>query len=77
MQVKMCLHRGFERLKGDMSMFFTSTIGNFCMALIIASVFYNLPSTTDSFYSRGALLFYAVLIAAFSSSLEVILIFYC
>jgi len=67
----MCLGRGWDRLKGDMSMFFASTIGNFIVALITASVFFNLQATTDSFYSRGALLFYAVLIAAFSSGLEV------
>jgi ATP-binding cassette, subfamily G (WHITE), member 2, PDR len=41
------------------------------MALIIGSVFYNLPSTTGSFYSRGALLFFAILMNAFGSALEV------
>jgi hypothetical protein len=74
MQVKICLERGFDRLNGDLATFFSGTIGNFCMALILSSVFFNLPATTDSFFSRGALLFYAVLIAAFSSALEVNLI---
>jgi len=41
------------------------------MALIIGSVFYNLQPYTTSFYSRGALLFFAVLLNAFSSALEV------
>lgn len=41
------------------------------MALIIGSVFYNLRDDTSSFYSRGALLFFAVLLNAFSSALEV------
>lgn len=41
------------------------------MALIIGSVFYNLKNETDALYSRGALLFFAILMAAFQSSLEV------
>lgn len=41
------------------------------MALIIGSVFYNLQNTTGSLYSRGALLFFAILMAAFQSALEV------
>lgn len=41
------------------------------MALIIGSVFFNLPENTGSFYSRGALLFFAVLLNAFGSALEV------
>ena len=70
-QVKLCLVRGFQRLKGDASLTWSQLIGNFIMALIIGSVFFNLKETTSSFYSRGALLFFAVLLNAFSSALEV------
>lgn len=41
------------------------------MAFIVSSVFYNLPHTTASFYNRGGLLFFAVLLNAFGSALEV------
>lgn len=41
------------------------------MSLIISSIFYNMPETTSSFFQRGALLFFAVLLNAFSSALEV------
>lgn len=41
------------------------------MALIIGSVFYNLEDNTGSFYSRGALIFFAVLLNGFSTALEV------
>jgi ATP-binding cassette subfamily G (WHITE) protein 2 (PDR) len=41
------------------------------MALIIGSVFYNLRQDTNSFFQRGALLFFAVLMNAFGSALEV------
>ena len=71
MQVKLCVKRGFQRLRGDASLSISSLSGNSIMALIIGSVFYNLPSNTGSFYSRGALLFFAILLNAFSSSLEV------
>lgn len=70
-QVKLCLVRGFQRLKGDTSLTMTALFGNFFISLIVGSVFYNLPADTSSFYSRGVLLFYAVLLAAFSSALEV------
>lgn len=71
MQVKLCMERGFQRLRGDMSLMLSGMIGNFVMALIIGSVFYNLPSNTGSFYSRGTLLFFSILLNAFSSFLEV------
>ena len=70
-QVNLCMIRGFQRLKGDASLTLSQLIGNFIMALIIGSVFFNLQGVTSSFYSRGALLFFAVLLNAFSSALEV------
>ena len=54
-----------------MSLFLTGLLGQVIMALIIGSVFYNLPNDTGSLYSKGALLFFAILMAAFQSSLEV------
>ncbi|KAJ7128069.1 ABC-2 type transporter-domain-containing protein [Mycena filopes] len=70
-QIALCMERGFQRLQGDLTTFYTTVFGNFIMTLIISSVFYNLPLNTSSFYSRGALLFYAVLINAFASALEI------
>jgi ATP-binding cassette subfamily G (WHITE) protein 2 (PDR) len=70
MQIQLCISRGFQRLRGDMSLFFTGLLGQSAMALIIGSVFYNLSDETASLYSRGALLFFAILMAAFQSALE-------
>lgn len=70
-QVKLCLRRGFWRLKGDPTLTFTQLFGNFMMSLVISSIFYNLPQTTDSFFSRSAILFFAILLNAFGSALEV------
>ncbi|KAL8695772.1 MAG: hypothetical protein Q9224_003171 [Gallowayella concinna] len=75
MQVNLCVKRGFQRLKGDASLALTGIIGNSIMAMIIGSVFYNLPADTQSFYSRGALLFFAILLNAFSSYLEILTIY--
>lgn len=71
MQVKLCVQRGFQRLRGDMGVLITGVIFNAVMALVIGSVFYNLPSNTGSLYSRGALIFFAIQLAAFASALEV------
>ena len=74
-QVDLCVRRGFQRLKGDASLSTSALIGNFIMALIIGSVFYQMPEDTSSFYSRGALLFFAVLLNAFSSALEILTLY--
>ncbi|KZF23845.1 putative ABC transporter [Xylona heveae TC161] len=74
-QVALCMDRGFQRLRGDMSLTLTSAIGNCIMALVIGSVFYNLHDDTGSFYYRGALLFFAILMNAFASFLEILTLY--
>jgi ATP-binding cassette subfamily G (WHITE) protein 2 (PDR) len=72
MQIRLCLWRGFVRLRSDMTITFSTIFGNVVMALIISSVFFNLQPNTDSFFQRGALLFFAILMNAFASSLEIL-----
>ncbi|KAL2867828.1 putative ABC multidrug transporter [Aspergillus lucknowensis] len=74
-QIRICLWRDFRRLKNDPSVTLAMLIGNFFEALIIASVFYNLPQDTSSFFYRGALLFMMVLLNAFSSILEILTLY--
>jgi ATP-binding cassette subfamily G (WHITE) protein 2 (PDR) len=74
-QVKLCLWRGFVRLKADPSITLSQLIANSIMALIISSVFFNLQSTTGSFYQRSALLFFAILMNAFGSALEILTLY--
>jgi hypothetical protein len=71
MQVKLCMGRGYQRLLSAMDVTITSIIFNAILALVIGSVFYNLPNNTATLYSKGALIFFAVLLAAFASALEV------
>lgn len=70
-QIRLCLWRGIRRLIGGPAITLTQLFGNVITALIIGSVFYNLPSDTNSFYRRGSLLFFAVLMNAFGAAMEV------
>jgi ABC-type multidrug transport system ATPase subunit len=74
MQIRLCLWRGFLRLKADMSATIATLVGNIGMSLIISSVFYNTPDNTDSFNRRGSLIFFAIMISAFSSGQEIMTI---
>ncbi|KAJ2903503.1 ZEB2-regulated ABC transporter 1 [Zalerion maritima] len=74
-QIGLCVWRGWKRLKGDPTLSVSVLFGNACMALIIGSVFYNLEDSTDAFYQRGALLFFACLMNAFSSALEILTLY--
>ncbi|EXJ71555.1 uncharacterized protein A1O5_05363 [Cladophialophora psammophila CBS 110553] len=70
MQLELCMRRGYQRLKGDMVVTVAGILFNPIMAFVIGSVFYNLPNETGSLYSRGALLFFTVLLVAFAFALE-------
>ncbi len=70
-QIRLCMWRDVQRLKGDPSVPLAMLIVNFFEALIIASIFFNLPRNTSSFFMRGGVLFMMVLLNAFSSILEI------
>jgi len=74
-QINLCVWRGFRRLKADPSITLSQLMGNFINVLVISSVFFNLDMGTDSFYSRSALLFFAILMNAFGSSLEILTLY--
>jgi len=60
-QIRLCMWRELQRLKSDPSVPIVMIIVNFFEALIIASIFYNLPESTSSFFVRGGVLFMMVL----------------
>lgn len=70
-QCQLCMWRGWKRLTGDPSLTIGALVMNTIMALVIASVFYNMQLTTTSFFQRGAVLFFACLSNGFASALEV------
>ena len=74
-QVQLCLWRGWKRLINDPTLTLSALIGNTIMSLIVSSIFFNLQDTTDSFFQRGALLFFACLLNAFASALEILTLY--
>ncbi len=74
-QVQLCFWRGYRRLKADPWQTVGMMIGNTIMALIISSLYYNLDSTTGSFYGRAVVLFIAILFNAFASMLEILTLY--
>ena len=74
-QIRLCLWRGFRRLAADPSLAITQIFGNSINALIVGSLFYNQSMTTESLQSRSALIFFAVLLNAFGSALELLLLY--
>ena len=74
-QVKLTLWRNWTLLKNDPSMPITLLVVNFFEALIISSIFYNLPSDSASLFRRTILLFFVVIMNAFSSILEIMTLY--
>ncbi|KAG7126348.1 ABC multidrug transporter A-1 like protein [Verticillium longisporum] len=71
-QMSLTLWRSTVMLKNDPSLNLTMLVTNFLQAIIVGSIFYNLPETTASFQSRAIFLFFLILMNAFSSILEII-----
>lgn len=69
-QIRLCLWRGFERIRADPELQITQIVGQALSMLIISSIYFQLKPNTDAFFSRGSLIFFATLTNAFSSQLE-------
>ncbi|KAK5675209.1 Multidrug resistance protein [Elasticomyces elasticus] len=74
-QIKLCMWREILKIRNDPSVLVALLFNNFFEALILASIFYNLPGTTESFYSRGVVLFMMVLINALSCMTEIMALY--
>jgi ATP-binding cassette subfamily G (WHITE) protein 2 (PDR) len=71
MQVRYCTQRAYQRLWNDKTSTVTTIIGQIVMALIIGSVFYGTPNNTASFFQKGGVLFFAVLLNALIAISEI------
>ncbi|KAL4882943.1 ABC-2 type transporter-domain-containing protein [Aspergillus karnatakaensis] len=74
-QVALCVRRGFQRIQGEKMFFIVTVFGNRLISLILGSVFYDLPDSTESLNSRCILLFFALLFNALNSSLEILALY--
>lgn len=71
MQIRLNAKRAYHRMINDSAATFTPVVANVIMALIIGSVFYGTPDATIGFTSKGAVLFFAVLLNALSAISEI------
>jgi ABC-type multidrug transport system ATPase subunit len=71
MQIMLNTARAYQRLRNNAASTVSTVISNIIIALIIGSVFYNLTDTTSTFTSKGAALFFAVLLNALTALSEI------
>ncbi|KAF3912448.1 hypothetical protein ABW20_dc0103287 [Dactylellina cionopaga] len=74
-QIRLCMWRELQKLKRDPSIPIAMLVTNVFEALIVASVFYNLPDSTVSLSPRAAVIFMTILLCAFSSVLEILTLY--
>ncbi|KAJ5112624.1 hypothetical protein N7532_000669 [Penicillium argentinense] len=74
-EIQLCLWRSFERVRADPELLITQVVGQTVMILITSSLYYQMKPNTGSFGIRGSLLFFATLINAFSSQLEMLTLY--
>ena len=71
LQIQLCMIRGFQRLRGDMTYFTVTVAANLVIALALGSCYYNLAPIAETLNSKCILLYFAILFNALSSALEV------
>lgn len=71
MQVKANTKRAYQRIWGDISATMAATVSNLIMSVIIGSIFFGTPDTTAGFYSKGSVLFMAILMNALTAIAEI------
>ena len=71
MQVKLTCKRAYQRIWGDIAATGTQAVIHTVLAVILGSVFFGTPDTTDGFYAKGAVLFMAILLSALTAISEI------
>ena len=71
MQIKLNTVRAYQRLWNDSAATVSTVVSNIILALIIGSCFYMSPNTVEGFQSKGATLFFAVLLNALTAMSEI------
>lgn len=74
-QIRALCVRGWKRMRGSPEMTVVTVVTQVVMGFVIGSMFYNLEYDTDSFYSRTAVVFFALLFNALSVMLEIFAVF--
>ncbi|KAJ5621248.1 hypothetical protein N7528_006031 [Penicillium herquei] len=70
-QINACITRAIIRSRHNMQGLISGVVGNAIVAVILGSLFYNLPEDTGSFESRSILIFYATMMNSCIPAFEV------
>lgn len=70
-QLQLCCTRGFQNTVGSKAFAVSQLISAIIQSLVIGSLFYEIPQTTIGSYSRGSLMFFALLYFAFIALTEI------
>ncbi|KAF7867296.1 hypothetical protein EAF04_005379 [Stromatinia cepivora] len=71
-QILICLQRGLLRLRNNYIPAVSTVFANAILAIVVGSVFYDLPDTSVSMDQRAVLIFFSLMICAFSPAFEVL-----
>ncbi|KAK5185792.1 GTPase-activating protein [Exophiala sp. CCFEE 6388] len=71
MQIRLCTKRAYQRIWNDKASTLAVIFSQIAQALIIGSVFFGTPLSTGSFFAKGSVLFFAVLLSALQSIVEI------
>jgi ATP-binding cassette subfamily G (WHITE) protein 2 (PDR) len=70
-QIQYCAKRAFHRLWNDKTATLAQAASQIIMSLIVGSMFYNTPNNTTGFFSKGGILFGAIMLNAMSAITEI------
>ncbi|KAL2703108.1 hypothetical protein AAEP93_007406 [Penicillium crustosum] len=71
MQIRLCLARAFQRTRNDFPSLIATAIVQIVVAVIIGSLFFNIPENSAGMSQRSSVIFLAVLTNALISMLEI------
>ena len=70
-QIKICMIRAFQRLRNQPAAAISKLVAQVVQALIVGSIFYGTPQSTDAFFARGSNIFTVVLVNTLMSVAEI------
>ncbi|KAF2684609.1 hypothetical protein K458DRAFT_367108 [Lentithecium fluviatile CBS 122367] len=71
-QVGLCIQRGRQRLRNHFVPPLAGVIGNTIIAIVVGSVYYDLPEDTNGMDKRAVLIFFSLIINAYAPAFDVL-----
>jgi ATP-binding cassette, subfamily G (WHITE), member 2, PDR len=70
-QIRLCIRRCFQRMWNNKPQTMSKVIAQTVQGLIVGSIFYNTPDSTNAFFAKGSVLFCVVLVNTLMSVAEI------